>query len=134
MAERPSPPEGLSDASRKRWETFWRSPAAKKVDRLSDMPRLVRWIEQSDEYDQVAALCRRERIVKGSTGQPRLNPLIGYLAQLDGQLARTEAEFGMTPLARQRLREDLRPPLPETPTADGVDELNARRKAKASGG
>lgn len=126
----PDSPAGLLKASKDRWAAFWASDVARKVDQLADMPRLVRWIEQSDQYDRVTAEVARHWTVLGSTGQTRINPLLTFLSQLDAQLARTEAEFGMTPLARQRLRDDHRPAVPEEPPADGIDELTQRRHRK----
>lgn len=133
MSDAPDPPTGLLKASLDRWAAFWASDVAKKVDQRSDLPRLIRWIEQSDEYDRVVKVCRQSRLVKGSMGQPVLNPLVGYLGQLEAQIARTEADFGMTPLARQRLKEDVRPAAPGEPKPDGLDELGKRRQRKAAG-
>jgi hypothetical protein len=62
-------------------------------------------------------------------GQPSLNPLVAYLIHLDGIITRAEADFGMTPLARKRLKLD--PDIPEA--EDIVDQLRARRAARQSG-
>lgn len=99
----PVPPAGLLKPSRDRWYGFWASQVARAVDLNSDLPRLVRWIKATDEYDRVAKTVKRARLVKGSMGQPVLNPLVQYLAQLEGQIAKAETEFGMTPMARLRL-------------------------------
>lgn len=130
----PPAPDGLLKASRERWDAFWASDLARKVDQRADLPRLNRWIEQSDQYDRVRAEVGKQWTVAGSTGQLRTNPLLGYLSQLDAQLARAESEFGMTPLARQRLTVDLRPakPEPEEAPPDGLDDLAKRREAKAA--
>lgn len=108
MTSPPKPPAGLLKPSRDRWAQFWESRAALAVDLASDMPRLLRWIQVTDEYDRTAKVVREARLVKGSMGQPVLNPLVGYLAQLEAMITRTEKEFGMTPMARTRL--DLRRP------------------------
>jgi len=89
--------------SRDRWNQFWRSTAASAVDLDSDLPRLVRWIKASDEYDRAAKVVKASRLVRGSMGQPVLNPLINYLANLEAMITRTEREFGMTPAARRRM-------------------------------
>jgi P27 family predicted phage terminase small subunit len=99
----PTPPSGLLKPTRDRWYGFWASQVARAVDLDSDLPRLRRWIAATDEYDRVAKTVKRARLVKGSMGQPVLNPLIQYLAQLEGQIAKAETEFGMTPMARLRL-------------------------------
>jgi hypothetical protein len=57
-------------------------------------------------------------------GQPVLNPLVAYLAHLEGIIERAEAEFGMTPVARKRL--DVTPSLGDSP----IDDLRRRREEK----
>jgi P27 family predicted phage terminase small subunit len=90
------------------------------------MPRLIRWIQAADEYDRTAKVVRDTRLVKGSMGQPVLNPLVAYLIHLDTLISRAETEFGMTPAARMRLK--LEPEAPEE--EDVVDQLRARRAAR----
>jgi P27 family predicted phage terminase small subunit len=114
----PRPPPGLLKPARDRWAAFWASTVADAVDRTSDLPALVRWIAATDEYDRVAKVVKRSRLVKGSMGQPVANPLLGYLAQLESQIAKTEAAFGMTPIARLRLGIAL------GEAARSLDELN----------
>lgn len=100
----PDPPGGLLSVSIRRWEAFWTSPVAAAVDRRSDMARLERWITTCDEYERARKQLRAEgRIVRGSTGQPALNPLAQYISQLEAQIRSTETEFGMTPMSRLRL-------------------------------
>jgi P27 family predicted phage terminase small subunit len=96
----PDPPAGLLKPSRDRWHGFWASEVARAIDPQSDLPALERWIKATDEYDRVAKVVKKSRLVKGSMGQPVANPLLGYLAQLEGQIAKAEAAFGMTPIAR----------------------------------
>ena len=130
MTSPPKPPTGLLKPSRDRWRKFWESPAAKAVHAESDLPRLVRWIQAADEYDRAAKVVRASRLVRGSMGQPVLNPLVAYLIHLDGLISKAETEFGMTPMARHRLKlaED-----PE-PEEDVVDQLRARRAARQAAG
>ena len=99
----PEPPAGLLKPARDRWEGFWASEVARAVDPQSDLPALERWVKATDEYDRVGRQVRRGRLVRGSMGQPVANPLLGYLAQLEGQISKAEAAFGMTPIARLRL-------------------------------
>jgi P27 family predicted phage terminase small subunit len=99
----PRAPAGLLAVSRKRWRAYWLSNLAQAVDRQVDLPRIERWIEMSDEYEKVNAILKQTRLVKGSMGQPTLNPLVGYLSVLLAELRAAETELGMTPLARQRL-------------------------------
>ena len=125
----PKPPTGLLASSRARWRQFWESQAAAVVDLDSDMPRLIRWIEAADEYDRTAKVVRTSRLVKGSMGQPVLNPLVAYLIHLDTLISRAETEFGMTPAARMRLKLDTEPQEEE----DVVDQLRARRAQRQAG-
>ncbi len=129
MTSLPKPPTGLLPSSRARWRQFWESQSARVVDLDSDLPRLVRWIQAADEYDRAAKVVRTSRLVKGSMGQPVLNPLVAYLIHLDTLISRAETEFGMTPAARQRLKLD--PEVPEE--EDVVDQLRARRAARQAG-
>lgn len=89
--------------SRDRWESFWSSDVARAVDWGADGDRLVRWIRYVDEWHRAMRDYRRERVATGSMGQPVLHPLAGYIAQLEQAIAKAEAEFGLTPLARMRL-------------------------------
>jgi P27 family predicted phage terminase small subunit len=129
MADQPpTPPTGLLKASRDRWKAFWASQSGQAVDCSSDLPRLVRWAQATDEYDRVAKVVKGARLVKGSMGQPVLNPLVAYLAHLEAVIAKAEADFGMTPMARLRLKVD-KPVAQE----DQVDEIRARRQARRTG-
>jgi P27 family predicted phage terminase small subunit len=120
---------GLLKPSRDRWRQFWESPAAKAVHAESDLPRLVRWIHATDEYDRAVKVVRASRLVRGSMGQPVLNPLVAYLMYLEGLISKAEGEFGMTPMARHRL--NLEPEAVEE--VDVVDQLRARRAARRAG-
>ena len=123
MTSLPKPPAGLLKPSRDRWRQFWESRAALAVDTASDMPRLLRWIQVTDEYDRTARTIRSARLVKGSMGQPVLNPLVAYLVHLEAMITRTEKEFGMTPMARARL--DLKRPSTDEELADLFAEFSA---------
>ena len=129
MTVPPKPPAGLLKPSRDRWRQFWESPAAKAVHPESDLPRLIRWIHATDEYDRTVKVVRTSRLVRGSMGQPVLNPLVAYLIHLDGLISKAESEFGMTPMARHRLNLEPEP----AEEADVVDQLRARRAARRSG-
>lgn len=99
----PDPPPGLLKTSRDRWRGFLSSEVARALDLASDLPALERWIKATDEYDRVAKVVKKSRVVRGSMGQPVAHPLLGYLSQLEGQISKAEAAFGMTPIARLRL-------------------------------
>jgi P27 family predicted phage terminase small subunit len=99
----PEPPEGLLKRSQALWEAFWGSEVARAVDLDSDLYRLERWIRDVDEYERTLDEYRQERLVQGSMGQPRLNPLAARLKDLEAVIRETERDFGMTPMARLRL-------------------------------
>jgi P27 family predicted phage terminase small subunit len=99
----PAPPPGLLKSSREHWEAFWRSPIAQAVEADADGYALQRWIEAVDERDRVRRVLKRSRLVEGSQGQPVLNPLATYLANLVREIALAETAFGMTPMSRLRL-------------------------------
>jgi P27 family predicted phage terminase small subunit len=99
----PRPPKGPLAASKRLWTAFWNSPVSHTVDLAADRYRIERWISTVDEYERINAAFKHTRIVKGSTGQPVLNPLAQYLQQLLGEINKAEAELGLTPLARMRL-------------------------------
>jgi P27 family predicted phage terminase small subunit len=104
--EKPDPPKcpvGLLATSRKIWRELFASPLARAIDVQADLFKLTRWIGAVDEYQRCAAVFRKARLVKGSTGQPVLNPLSGYLVNLEATITRIETEFGMGPLSRMRL-------------------------------
>jgi len=99
----PRPPDGLLPSSRKHWRAYWLSDVARAADRKVDLPRIERWIGALDEYARVNAIFKQTRLVKGSTGQPALNPFANYLASLALELRAAENDLGLTPLARLRL-------------------------------
>lgn len=99
----PKAPAGLLKKTRERWEAYWLSPVSKAVDPGADGGRLERWIRAVDEWHRTGETFRAARVVKGSMGQPVLNPLATYLANLETTIARAEQELGLTPMARAKL-------------------------------
>jgi P27 family predicted phage terminase small subunit len=98
----PPAPDGLLRASQRDWAAFWRSPSARAVD-PGDLQRLERWILDRDEWRRVTVALRKERVVAGSMGQPRLSPLAQYRSSLEQSLSKAEEQFGMSPFSRARL-------------------------------
>ena len=78
----PAPPRALDGESellpevRELWAELWRSPVAGAVDLRADAARLRRLFQAIDERLIVSAAVARNRLVAGSRGQPRLNPLV----------------------------------------------------------
>lgn len=77
--------EGLArraEISRLSWKRLWASPLASTYVE-SDIDALGRLYHLRDERSRSFRAARRVRLVAGSNGQPRLSPLIGYIAGLD---------------------------------------------------
>src|SRR5438128_799635 len=98
----PRPPAGLLPSSRKAWAAYWRSSVAQVAQNV-DLGALERWIRAVDEYERCLPVLTQHRLVNGSMGQPVLNPLAAYLAEVGRTIAHHEQAFGLTPLARLRL-------------------------------
>lgn len=105
----PAPPPGIRKGTRARrlWEAVWESELRKVIDRRTDLPRLERWILATAELERVRRTLQRTRLVRGSTGQPVLNPLAAYAADLERTIEKAEDAFGMTPKARLGLGLDV---------------------------
>lgn len=99
----PKAPPGLLKKTRDVWDAYWRSSVSNAVDPDADAHRIRRWIMAVDEYERCLDVYRKGRLVRGSMGQPVLNPLAAQLNTLEGQIARAELELGLTPMARLRL-------------------------------
>ena len=99
----PSAPDGLTEASIKRWRLYWRSGISRAVDPVADIHRVERWIRLVDEYETILPTFRKSRLIPGSQGQLVMNPLGTYLVNLEAQICRAETELGLTPMARIRL-------------------------------
>ena len=98
----PEPPTGLLAASATDWARLWASPVAATFVE-SDVPALARLFQLRDERARAFRAAGRARLVAGSKGQPRLSPLLGYIAQLDAEIRALEDRFGLTPRARMAL-------------------------------
>ena len=99
----PPPPRGLLVASRASWATFWSSPLARIVVPSTDTMAVERLWSLYDERTRMYRAIRRERLVRGSKGQPRANPLYAQMASLDAEIGRLEDRFGLSPRARLQL-------------------------------
>lgn len=101
--EIPAPPAGLEKASVALWNAYWESPPAAVALDVDKLGVAGRWIEAVDERRKALRGLRKARLVKGSTGQPTLNPLAAWIKSREDVIAKCEAELGLTPYARQRL-------------------------------
>lgn len=99
----PPPPAGLLAATRREWETFWRSELARLIEPDTDLPALERLYRYYDEHRRVLREARKERLTIGSTGQMVLNPLLKYAESVAKEIRALEDRFGLTPRARLTL-------------------------------
>lgn len=107
----PTAPKGLTKGAATTWRDFFRSALGGSVDYQSDGPALRRWIRLVNEREiliaRFAGECAEGDIqtlmVRGSTGQQVLNPLLRYEERLSREIMAYEDRFGMTPLSRMRL-------------------------------
>jgi P27 family predicted phage terminase small subunit len=118
IAAGPPAPAGVLKATRDAWAAFWRSPLARIVHPDTDGTALARLFTLYDERDRAYRVVKKRRLVEGSQGQPRANPLFAVMQTLDGEIRQLEDRFGMSPRARLVLGVTLG----DEPT---LDDLNA---------
>ncbi len=98
----PKAPVGLLKATRDAWDAYWRSDVAAASAEV-DLPALRRLFKAYDQHERALSLVAKNMFVKGSTGQIVLNPAAKYAQGLESTIAALEGQFGLTPMARQRL-------------------------------
>lgn len=118
IAAGPPAPSGLLKATQAAWILFWRSPLARIVHPDTDGHALTRLFSLYDERERAFRAVKRKRMVAGSMGQPRANPLFSVVKDLDAQIVALEDRFGFSPRARLVLGVTLG----DEPT---LDDLNA---------
>jgi P27 family predicted phage terminase small subunit len=102
LAEPPASPEHFLPPTQDAWRTYWASELATfalDVDRAS----IARLFAMYDQHARAMDVVRQALVVKGSTGQIRVNPLADHALKLEGAIVRLENELGLTPAARVRL-------------------------------
>jgi len=99
----PAPPEGLSAGNLPAWGGFWRSPLAKAVDPVTDLPALTRLFRLYDDIERIKPLFDAEPLVVGSTGQPALHPFGKLLDAYRAEARNLEDRFGLNPKSRLQL-------------------------------
>lgn len=120
------PPGRWLRVTRDRWAAYWTSSIAWNTDRQCDATVALRWISALDEWERANRQLRKsDRLVKGSTGQDRLNPLVGYIRGLEETMRREERQLGGGALNRSILMRLAAggPPIPP-PGAPGPDDVD----------
>jgi len=112
------------EATVERWAAFWGSPLASQVE-SSDEGAFRRLFKLYDEIDRLwEAVDATGRIVEGSQGQPRPNPLFKQVQEFQAEARQLEDRFGLSPMARLRLG------ITFADAQASLDGLNARLAAK----
>jgi P27 family predicted phage terminase small subunit len=116
------------ESTLERWVSFWRSPLASQVEPSDEGAfRRLFWIY--DELDRLRqAIEETGRVVEGSQGQPRPNPLYKQVESFQAEARQMEDRFGLSPLSRLRLG------ITFADAQASLDGLNARLAAKMAEG
>lgn len=119
----PPVPITLQEHGREAWHRLW-SAARAWLSPQTDLDVMTRLCEYHDERAAIRAeLAETGYLVHGSQGQPRPNPLIGTLRDLESQMTKLEALCGFNPSDRGRLG------YAEVKRQSKLDELLERRRA-----
>jgi len=109
-----------------RWNEFFSSQVASQVD-VSDRGALRRLFRLYDEIDRLwEAVEATGRVVEGSQGQPRPNPLYKQVSEFQAEARQLEDRFGLSPRARLQLGIAL------GAAHASLDALNERLQAKVA--
>ena len=109
-----------------RWVAFFGSALASQVE-PSDEGAFRRLFKLYDELDRLwEAIEETGRVVPGSQGQPRPNPLFKQVEAFQAEARQLEDRFGLSPLSRLRLG------ITFADAQASLDGLNARLAAKLS--
>lgn len=98
----PPMPRGMCAAAQGAWDSFW-NDAISTMSRGPDAAVALRWVKQVDRYHRLMAVADREPIVKGSTGQPRPNPVYDLALKIEASIREDEKQLGIGVLSRLRL-------------------------------
>ena len=126
VADVPGPSVAWRPGTVERWAEFWGSPLAGQVQ-VSDYGPLRRLFWLYDECDRLLeAIEATGRVVEGSQGQPRANPLYKQVQEFQAEARQLEDRFGLSPKARLALGISF------AEAAMGLDALNERLAARMS--
>ena len=99
----PKPPAGLLKSTQAEWAGYWSSAVSAAVDLSSDRPAIDRLFSLYDERRRAFNAYKKNRMVRGSQGQPVLNPMFRAMALMDTEIRALEDRVGLTPKARAML-------------------------------
>lgn len=98
----PVMPTGWTNTTAASWDAYWTDTVAGLIQ-PSEVAIVCRYFEYVDEWNRTMRAFKAQRLVEGSTGQPRLNPLAGFLRELEGVMSALEMRLGLSPKARAQL-------------------------------
>jgi P27 family predicted phage terminase small subunit len=99
----PASDVGWRPGTVERWVEFWSSKLAANVE-VSDHGALRRLFRLYDELDRLwEAIEETGRVVEGSQGQPRPNPLFKQVESFQSEARNLEDRFGLSPKSRLQL-------------------------------
>lgn len=101
--EIPPAPRGLLRVTVERWEAYWASSIGQLADPETDLPAIQRLYSLYDERERAYRSYRKRRVVKGSTGQPVINPAWKQVPIMDAEIRQLEDRLGLTPQSRLKL-------------------------------
>jgi P27 family predicted phage terminase small subunit len=126
VVQAPAPGSAWLEPTVARWSEFWSSPLSAQVE-ASDHGALRRLFWLYDECDRLLeAIDATGRVVAGSQGQPRANPLYKQVQEFQAEARQLEDRFGLSPKARLALGISF------AEAAMGLDALNERLAARMS--
>jgi len=122
----PQPEGSWRPGTVERWNDFFASPVASQVD-VSDQGALRRLFRLYDEIERLwEAVETTGRVVEGSQGQPRPNPLFKQIEGFQAEARQLEDRFGLSPMARFRLGVQF------ADAHASLDQLNERLQSRTS--
>ena len=122
----PAADDSWREGTVERWTVFWGSPLASQIE-PSDQGAFRRLFWIYDELDRLReAIDVTGRVVEGSQGQPRPNPLYKQVESFQAEARQLEDRFGLSPLSRLRLG------ITFADAQASLDGLNARLAAKVA--
>ena len=120
----PAADQAWREVTVERWVAFWGSPLASQVE-SSDEGAFRRLFKLYDEIERMwEAIEATGRVVEGSQGQPRPNPLYKQVQEFQAEARQLEDRFGLSPMSRLRLG------ITFADAQASLDGLNARLAAK----
>ncbi len=103
LALAPEPTPGWLAVTKADWTALWTSPLVSALLPITDEATVRRLYGLRDERERMMRGIRRARIVLGSRGQPRANPLYAQVASFDAEIRQLEDRVGLSPRARLQL-------------------------------